>query len=695
MALGQNLFTFAIIADGHVNPQEDTSSSPWESNRLANGRNRFVVSELNRIAPAFVIHLGDMVHPVPNSPAYQTAINQFQSIFNQLKAPIHFVPGNHDVGDKPSSWVPAGPVNENYLTSYRRHFEKDYFSFDYENCNFVFVNCQLLGSDLPDEEDQFKWLNKNLQDHSGKRNFVFIHYPPFISDSAETEHYDNLKEPERSNFLKIIRSSNVEALFSGHVHNFFYNRFNNTDFYVLPSITFVRHDYSELSRISSQDEFGRDDKGKLGFFKVNVYERGHAVHFIRTWGRTLAVDEVDDDSERIDNFNSRETWWPGLGLDMRHPWAEVVELPYSGAVDEFVRKKVRNDYPFLALWEMGVRRMRIPWQDLADNRIRVRMKAMQELGYSFTLFMYDTPSRELYNIIRENCSLLEALEIIIPWREMSSNKNGLADLKAALNLPVYISKLRSSAESEKGSSKFQHFIKHGFISDEQNTIKAFLLKNDLREIADGFVFRVGRKDDLWDNIVEVRNFAKGINVSIQFQVMLANENPAVMEKNDLSNANRVAEALALSLALPDITIFLDTFIDMDRGYFPRNGLIDRRYNPRMPAHIYRNLNSIMGVYSDKLLLEGKYSNSDRTMCMITTKKFIWVLILAEKESLGEKIEMPMELISDEKHAELFDLVSGNRRLLEYNKQRRQIQFKDKSANPLTFNPPFLIRFDRH
>ena len=692
--MGKRLFTFAVVADGHVNPQEDTSSSPWESNRLANARNRFVVSELNQIAPAFVVHLGDMVHPLPSSPAYQKAIGQFNAIFNRLNCPIYLIPGNHDVGDKPSSWVPAGSVNDDYLRSYRRNFEKDFFSFKHKGCQFILLNCQLLGSNLPDEKAQFEWLKKHLASHRKERTFVFIHYPPFIRDPDEDEHYDNLREPGRSQILKIIESSNVEALFSGHVHNFFYNRLSHTDFYVLPSIAFVRHDYSELSRIEADCEFGRNDKGKLGFFTVTVYEKGHAFKLIRTWGRTLAPDEnAIRDEKHIDQLSSRETWWPGLGLDMRHPWTESVELPYSGAVDEFVRKKVRNDYPVLALWEMGAKRMRLPWHDLANFETRGRMKALKNSGHFFTLFNYDTPSRELSDILIKNRDLIESLEIILPYQEIISKLNALSELRKNIQLPLYLSKLRSSADSAKVGSKFQHFIKHGFIPSEKDAIKKILSQKYIRKAADGFVFRIGRKEDLWENIPALYSFAQSMEVSAQFQVMLSNENPAIMECDDLANANRVAEALVLALALSGVTIYLDTFIDMDRGYFPRNGLVDRRYNPRLAAHVYRNLNSVLGPYSDQLLIDKKDEIPGVKICRLSATNSTFVIVLPEREILLNKLEIPLGNIPVGEKITFFNLATGVKFALKRKTKTQFIHFKGNRYRLETVKYPFLLSLE--
>ena len=49
-----------------------------------------------------------------------------------------------------------------------------------------------------------------------------------------------------------------------------------------------------------------------------------------------------------------------IGFDLRQNWAEICEVPPSGGLDEFDRKLVRNDYPLMALIEMGIRDIRIP-----------------------------------------------------------------------------------------------------------------------------------------------------------------------------------------------------------------------------------------------------------------------------------------------------------------------------------------------
>ena len=65
--------------------------------------------------PDFVLHLGDIVHPVPSLPTFAEAVDRFKSIASQIAMPLHVVPGNHDVGDKKVEWMPADQVCEDYL----------------------------------------------------------------------------------------------------------------------------------------------------------------------------------------------------------------------------------------------------------------------------------------------------------------------------------------------------------------------------------------------------------------------------------------------------------------------------------------------------------------------------------------------------------------------------------------------------
>ncbi|WP_315980334.1 metallophosphoesterase [Aliamphritea spongicola] len=103
-ALGKKLFSMIVVADTHLSEQDMVSNSPFPVNRLANGRMKHVVQDINALAPDFVINLGDLIHPVPGVPhAYKDAVERFLEQTANLNCPQHLVPGNHDVGINPST----------------------------------------------------------------------------------------------------------------------------------------------------------------------------------------------------------------------------------------------------------------------------------------------------------------------------------------------------------------------------------------------------------------------------------------------------------------------------------------------------------------------------------------------------------------------------------------------------------------
>ena len=84
---GKRLFTFAVIADTHVNKEERISTSPFPSTALTNARARYAFAAVNAARPAFVVHLGDLVNPVPAQPTYAAAAERFVELSRGLTPP--------------------------------------------------------------------------------------------------------------------------------------------------------------------------------------------------------------------------------------------------------------------------------------------------------------------------------------------------------------------------------------------------------------------------------------------------------------------------------------------------------------------------------------------------------------------------------------------------------------------------------
>ena len=633
--LGAHLFDIAVVADTHLNEDEHVSSSPYDCNRVANARTRHVVARLNQLRPALTIHLGDLVHPVPTLPAYGQAAANFRQLTAALRSPLHVVPGNHDVGDKPVVWAPAGTVSDASLALWQQHFGAHYYSFDFREIHFVVIDAQIINSGIAAEQDQRDWLERDLARHDGRRTFLCIHYPPYVSESDETESYDNLGEPGRGWLLRLVERYRPEAMFCGHVHNFWYNRHAETDCYILPSTAFVRQDYSELARVEPGDERGRNDVPKLGFFLVKVYERGHVCHMERTYGATLDPGEtLAAPADRVPAVHTWESPPSPLGVDLRHPWAEIVEIPPTGALDEFERKRARNDYPLLALWEMGISKLRVPFQDLEDRRTRERMRLLRGVGHEFTVYTLDVPTGRARDLLIEHHELVDAWEIVCPWAEVERAVDAIRDVKGKAPLRAYLSKLRMKEDVKAEGSRYYHFINHGFVAGERGDLEAYWAGGDARGVIDGVVLRVVRHASPWRDIQAAEEIAASLGTRAMVHVRMASTNPAEEFTDDLANAARVAEALAAAAAQPGsearVHVFLDTFADIDRGYFIRNGLVDRRWNPRLASHVVRHLVGALSMSHASLTRGPLVEIPSGRVCVLEGPGELLALVLPER-----------------------------------------------------------------
>jgi 3',5'-cyclic AMP phosphodiesterase CpdA len=573
--VGAHIHTFAVIADTHMNQSEDHSSSPYPCNRLANARTRHVIAELNRLEPAFVVHLGDIVNPVPELPTYGDAAGHFKALAKELTAPLHLVAGNHDVGDKPVSWMPAGTVSDANRELYSRHFGRHFYSFDFADLHLVVINAPVINSGLAVEAEQAAWLEADLAAKRDKRTFLFTHYPPYVSDPAESGSYDNIDEPGRSWLLGLIAAHRPEAVFCGHVHNFWYDVQGETEIYLLPSTAFVRHDYSEFYRVEPGDQFGRNDEAKLGYFVVRVYEQGHVAENIRSYGRTLAPAERLPVSEEtgLAPVHSKESGLLEVGVDMRHPWAEEMEIAPSGALDEFERKIARNDYPLLALWEMGLRLMRVPIQDLLNPRTRRRMEILKAAGHRFQVYLYGLPGLDVQASLAAFGHFVDSLELVVDWERVEACLPALRALKADSGLKLLLSRVNRKDGARQQGSRFNHLISPGFTLD----------------LFDGFLVTSRREVAPWAAAAEAAELAAELGTKICLYLKSTEASPARAFVDDAQNAAWVAEGLLAGIGHAGIAVILDSFTDSDRGYFARTGLVDRRYNPRLAGRVVKHL----------------------------------------------------------------------------------------------------------
>ena len=596
------LFSFVVVADTHVNEADGESTSPCVTNRFANDRARHVFDDIAAMdpPPSFVVHLGDIVHPVPSLPTFAQAVERFKAIAAPLQVPLHVVPGNHDVGDKRIDWMPADQVCDDYLAIYRAAFGADFHAFDQDGARFVFLNSLLLNSGLPDEERQRDWLQKQIATAAGRRVFLFMHYPPYVHTPDERGSYDNIDEPARGWLLAQIARPGVEAVFAGHVHNFWYDRIAQADFYMLPSTAFLRHDLTEFYRIAPAVEFGRGDAEKFGYFVVDVHRDGHVAYAVRTHGRQLAADAAGAAGGASAARASAPTWlthpavstFERIGVELRHPWAESMQIAATGGVQEFGRKWARNDYPMLALWEMGARLAKIPDIDVADDAVRRRMALLARFGQRFLVTSLGRPPASVTRAVAAACGIV-GVELNASWPTVERQREAIRGWREASGVALFLSKIHGFDDSHFDGKHFNHFVKAGFVADalarEAEAIRAAAADG----LIDGITVRIEAEEPLLDIGPRLQAFAQAHGLLVLASLKTSGPNLASERADDRAMVLRTAQAMLLSKATDRVRYVFDTFMDVDRGYYPRHGFIDRRFDPRPAARAFATLNVLL------------------------------------------------------------------------------------------------------
>ncbi|GAB6173549.1 hypothetical protein JCM15765_30270 [Paradesulfitobacterium aromaticivorans] len=161
-----------------------------------------IIDQINSFRPAFVIDNGDLVFGgEPNR------YRLFYETVAKLQVPLYTTLGNHD-------------IRENGRGIYTTLFGPPYYSFDYMGTHFVFLDSSRGWTEkqaIP--EEQYQWLESDLQKAQGKRITVITHIPP--SDpraDLQPNTYPDKPQTEKNSlieqqFQKLSGTNNLDHAF--------------------------------------------------------------------------------------------------------------------------------------------------------------------------------------------------------------------------------------------------------------------------------------------------------------------------------------------------------------------------------------------------------------------------------------------------------------------------------------------------
>ncbi len=664
---GRPLFSFAIIADTHITNEEAKAiDGSHQTGKKAASLYCDLIERVNSMEPAFVVHLGDITHPTPVSPGYGEAALAFHKASEKFSMPYYLVPGNHDIGEK---IFPALPKPDEQVTItkrniglYEQHFGRQRFSFQHQDCLFIVINSMLINSSLEEEQEQWDWLEQTLRNHAGDRVFVFSHYPLYLSARDELAHYDNVDEPGRSRMLDLLRQFNVEGFYAGHVHNFFYNYLDGMHQFVLPSTSIVRHDYLEFFRTTSNREMGRYDTAKTGFFWVDVFPDGHVPHLVRTNGEHRHI------------THSWRNHGGSLTMDLRMPWCDEADISTPWGVEIFERKLVRNDYPLSALWEMGIKNFRISISDLMDARVSKRVAELIGLGHKFNVVMFGVPNEDRRAALASHGSGIKAIEVVAQLSEWQELIEPLAKLRKLSDFQIYLNPVRPEVQGWT--------THHGLHTDLAEEIDWVLSLPDLNRAVDGFVFGVRQDVHPYDGFEAARGRLSDTNYQFILHVPCVGFDRTSAPTDDASRMHeltRVAEAALLARVNPDVSVIVDNFVKLDRGYFNCRGLVDRLYNPQDGSRVLSSLDFLLPRH---LTNRSIYETKQHRIVSTESDAGQVLLIVANIEAPATELD---DHLSDKvlnQQGKLVDLVTGEESEMSYRALNAGIAGGDLPRSPM-------------
>ncbi len=195
------------------------------------------MASINSLSPDLVVHTGDLtINGVERPPDLDFAVEASRL----FRAPVLSLPGNHDVGEEPGFAMMAQPVTGARLARYRDRFGPDRWIREVAGWQLVGLNSQLLGTGLPEEAVQLRWLEEALQSGHGRPVGVFLHKPMFFARRIDAGSPQEIIAPSgtRARLLSLLLRHRVRFVASGHLHKYLDVRIGQTRFVWAPATAY-------------------------------------------------------------------------------------------------------------------------------------------------------------------------------------------------------------------------------------------------------------------------------------------------------------------------------------------------------------------------------------------------------------------------------------------------------------------------
>ena len=207
-------FHFVQITDTHFGDRDHLD------------RTRRLVEQINRLPfeIACVVHTGDVFADNITDDRITT---EGLAVLRQLKAPLHILPGNHDILERNL---------ESTLQTYRQRIGPLVHLADYNGVAFVFAYTEplALGFDV-EGYDTLKEVKAALAS-AGGRPVVLFHHRAAVDDYYEFAMEPGWSDEARRQFEALLHDFNVKAVITGHFHRDELHRSDGISIFTAPPV---------------------------------------------------------------------------------------------------------------------------------------------------------------------------------------------------------------------------------------------------------------------------------------------------------------------------------------------------------------------------------------------------------------------------------------------------------------------------
>jgi 3',5'-cyclic AMP phosphodiesterase CpdA len=263
------------ISDTHLSHRGGVTNRNFE---------RLVAFINDDLRPDLVVHTGDVSMLDPDSAADRGAARE---LLGRIEPPLRVLPGNHDVGEPGERpWGGFAATSER-VAAFTGVFGPDHWVDTAGGYAVIGLNSEILCTGLPEEKEQWDWLDAIAGQVGARPALVFCHKPfwPPVTGAAEVAL--SIPDSARARLLDGLDELNIRVYASGHLHRFAIGQHGRALRVIAPST-------ASVSR-------GRDELAGPGLHQLGLVEYRCEADDIQVYFRSVP-DLIEGDAREIEQF---------------------------------------------------------------------------------------------------------------------------------------------------------------------------------------------------------------------------------------------------------------------------------------------------------------------------------------------------------------------------------------------------------